>query len=465
VDEFPVSAHRSPADPAMSGRLSLDELRDGVADGTFDTVVLAIPDMQGRLQGKRLSARHFLDHVVRHGTECCDYLLAVDVDMNTVAGYPLSSWDRGYGDFRMVADPATIRRMAWHQGSALVLADLQTPAAQPVAVAPRHILKRQLDRLAEHGLTALVGTELEFILFRQTYEEAWDRGYRHLTPVNRYNIDYSLQGTATVEPFIHRLRNAMTASGLTVESSKGEANAGQYEIGFFREHALTTCDQHVIYKAAAKEMAAQDGLSLTFLAKYNAREGNSSHVHCSLRSRDDAPVMASGNELSRLGEHFVAGQLAALPELVLFHAPNINSYKRFADHSFAPTTVTWARDNRTCAFRLVGSGPSLRIESRIAGADVNPYLAVSALLAAGLYGIEHEVPLRPATVGDAYASDAPRLPRSLSEAAELWEKSSFARLAFGDDVVDHYATMARVELDAFATAITDWELYRGFERL
>ncbi|MEU5715096.1 glutamine synthetase family protein [Streptomyces sp. NPDC020403] len=446
--------------------LGTDELRVLVERGEIDTVVLAFPDMQGRLQGKRFAASFFLDEVLEHGTEGCNYLLAVDTDMNTVDGFAMSSWSDGYGDFAMRADLTTLRRIPWHDGTALVMADLAWEDGSPVVAAPRQILRRQLERLAAHGLTAHVGTELEFIVFKDTYEQAWDRNYRGLTPANQYNIDYSVLGTGRVEPLLRRIRNEMAAAGLTVESAKGECNPGQHEIVFRYDEALVTCDQHAVYKTGSKEIAAQEGVSLTFMAKFNEREGNSCHIHLSLRDTGGQSVMAGADgTMSPLMRHFLAGQLAALRDFSLLYAPNINSYKRFQPGSFAPTAVAWGHDNRTCALRVVGHGRSMRFENRLPGGDVNPYLAVAGLVAAGLHGIEHELALPEACEGNAYTAGYDRVPTTLREAAGLWENSEVAREAFGDEVVAHYRNMARVELEAFDAAVTDWELRRSFERL
>ncbi|MGV9643902.1 glutamine synthetase family protein [Streptomyces sp. NPDC003514] len=445
--------------------LSVEELRALVAGGEIDTVVLAFPDMQGRLQGKRFAARFFLDEVLHHGTEGCNYLLAVDTEMNTVDGYAMSSWDRGYGDFAMHPDLTTLRRVPWNDGTAMLIADLAWEDGAPVAAAPRQILRRQLERLAEHGYTANVGTELEFIVFKDTYEQAWDAGYRGLTPANQYNIDYSVLGTGRIEPLLRRIRNEMAAAGLTVESAKGECNPGQHEIVFRYDEALVTCDQHAVYKTGAKEIAAQEGVSITFMAKYNEREGNSCHIHLSLTDADGDSVMAGPDGMSEVMRHFLAGQLAALRDFSLLYAPNINSYKRFAAGSFAPTAVAWGRDNRTCALRVVGHGRSLRFENRLPGGDVNPHLAVAGLVAAGLYGIEQKLELPEPCPGNAYTADYEHVPTTLREAAELWENSPIAKAAFGDEVVAHYRNMARVELDAFDAAVTDWELRRSFERM
>jgi glutamine synthetase len=424
--------------------------------------------MQGRLQGKRFHARFFLDEVLAHGTEACNYLLAVDVDMNTVAGYAMSSWEQGYGDFAIEPDLGTLRLVPWLPGTAMVQGDVLWLDGSPVPPSPRQVLRRQLDRLATHGWTAFAGTELEFMVFQDTYEQAWTRGYRELTPANQYNVDYSLLGTSRVEPLLRAIRNGMAGAGMVVESAKGECNLGQHEIAMRYQQALRTADDHVVYKTGAKEIAAAAGMSLTFMAKFNEREGNSCHVHVSLRDDDGRPVFADdGRErgFSPVFEHFLAGQLAALRELTLLLAPNVNSYKRFADGSFAPTAVAWGTDNRTCALRVVGHGSSLRVENRVPGGDVNPYLALAAVLAAGLHGIEEELELEPETTGNAYTSGAPRVPATLREAAALFEESALARKVFGEDVVEHYVNNARVELAAFDAAVTDWERFRGFERL
>jgi glutamine synthetase len=447
--------------------MTIEALRVAIASGTVDTVVLALTDMQGRLQGKRLHAPYFLDEVLAHGSEGCNYLLAVDVEMTTVSGYAISSWDRGYGDFAMVPDMNTLRRLPWQPGTALVLADLAWLDGQPVVESPRQILRRQLDLLAEEqGVQAFVGTELEFVVHKDSYEDAGRKGYRNLVPANQYNVDYSLLGTARVEPLLRRLRLDMAGAGLEPESAKGECNFGQHEIAFRFDQALTTADQHSIYKNGAKEIAAQEGCSITFMAKPNAREGNSCHIHFSLRTPQGEPVMAEAGGLSRRGEHVLAGMLAASRELSLFLAPNINSYKRFQPGSFAPTALRWGHDNRTCALRLVGHGPSLRVEHRVPGADANPYLAIAALVAAARHGMSRELSLEEEYAGNAYAdNEAPRVPSTLRDALELWRGSEVAREAFGEAVVAHYARMAEVEVEAFDAAITDWELQRGYERL
>ncbi|MGI8692301.1 MAG: glutamine synthetase family protein [Geodermatophilaceae bacterium] len=449
----------------MPERLTLQEVRRQIADGSVDTVLIGFTDMQGRLQGKRLAAQYFLDDVLDHAAEGCNYLLAVDVDMSTVDGYAMSSWDKGYGDFVMRPDLATLHQVSWHPGTVAVICDLEWEDGTPVVASPRQILRRQGDQLAERGWTAYAGTELEFLLFRDSYEQAWSSGYRDMTPANQYNVDYSMLGTSRVEPLLRRIRLAMRDAGLQVESVKGECNLGQHEIAFKYDEVLRTCDQHVVYKNGAKEIAAQEGMSLTFMAKYDQREGNSCHIHLSLRDADGEPVFAAADGFAPVFEHFLAGQLAGLRELSLFFAPTINAYKRFAEGSFAPTAVAWGRDNRTCAIRVVGHGVSLRLENRVPGGDVNPYLACAAMIAAGLHGIAEELPLEEAFTGNAYRSDKVRVPTSLREAAGLFAESALARAAFGDEVVEHYLNMARVEVGAFDAAVTDWERYRGFERL
>ncbi|MEV4661478.1 glutamine synthetase family protein [Micromonospora echinofusca] len=448
--------------------LTLEQLRVAVAEGEIDTVVLALVDMQGRLQGKRFHAPYFLDEVAAHGSEGCNYLLAVDVDMNTVDGYAMSSWERGYGDFAMVPDLDTLRRVPWQPGSALLLADLAWLDGSPVVASPRQILRRQLDRLAAHGLTAYAGTELEFVLFRDSYEEAWRRGYRDLTPANQYNVDYSLLGTARVEPLLRRIRREMAGAGLTPESAKGECNLGQHEIAFRYDEAVACADHHVIYKNGAKEIAAQEGMSITFMAKPNEREGNSCHIHFSLRDADGRSAMLGDGpaHLSTTGQRVLAGLLATMREFSLLFAPNINSYKRYQPGSFAPTALRWGTDNRTCALRLVGHGQGMRVENRVPGADVNPYLAIAALVAGAVHGIERELELGEECTGNAYDDPAAeRVPGTLRDALALWEGSTLAAEAFGDEVAAHYANQARVELTAFDAAVTDWELRRGFERL
>jgi glutamine synthetase len=451
--------------PPNDRYLTLESLRKHIEAGEIDTVVLAFTDMQGRLQGKRLHGQYFLDVVVEHGTEGCNYLLAVDVDMNTVDGYAISSWERGYGDMEFVPDWDTIRLLPHLPATAMVQCDLVWLDHAPVVQSPRSILKTQLDAFAERDLVALAGTELEFIAFHTSYEDASRMRYRGLDPVNQYNVDYSILGTSRAEPLLRDIRNTMFAAGLDVEGAKGECNFGQHEIGFLYADALVTADNHSVYKTVAKEIAAQRGQSITFMAKYNEREGSSCHIHLSLRGKDGDVVFWDGDKRSKTHDMFVAGVLASMRDFTLLYAPNVNSYKRFADGSFAPTAVAWGEDNRTCAVRLVGHGPSARMENRVPGGDVNPYLALAAMLAGGRHGIDQGLELEPELKGNAYHSDKPHVPHTLWEAREAWASSDLARASFGDDVVDHYTNMADVELKAFDAAVTDWELARSFERM
>jgi glutamine synthetase len=440
----------------------LEELTEAVERGEIDTVLLALTDMQGRLQGKRLTATHFLAEVAEHGAEGCNYLLAVDVDMATVDGYDMSSWERGYGDMLMKPDLETLRPVPWQEGTAICLADVAWLDGSEVVASPRQILRRQLARLAERGWHANAGTELEFMVFKDTYEEAWQKAYRDLLHANLYNVDYSLLGTARVEPLIRRIRNSMAASGMVVEDSKGECNFGQHEINFRYADALRTCDDHVVFKNGTKEIAAQEGMAISFMAKYDEREGNSCHIHFSLAD-EDGPLFPREKKLF---ESFLAGQLACLREMTLLLAPNVNSYKRYAAGSFAPTTVAWGEDNRTCSLRVVGHGPSRRFENRAGGADLNPYLAIAAIVASGLHGLDAGLELEPPLEGNAYAdAERDRVPATLRDARELFAASTVAREAFGEEVVKHYLNHADIELAAFNAAVTDWERFRGFERL
>jgi glutamine synthetase len=448
--------------------LTQTELERLVADREIDTVIVAFPDMQGRLIGKRVSARLFVEDVAAHGAECCNYLLAVDVDMNTVDGYAMSSWETGYGDMVMTPDFSTLRLLPWLPGSALVMADLSFTDGRPVPPSPRSILRAQLDRLAQRGLAAFIGTELEFMVFDDNYRAAWKAGYRELTPASDYNIDYAMLASTRMEPLLRDIRLGMEGAGMYCEGVKGECNLGQQEIAFRYDDALITCDNHTIYKNGAKEIADQHGKSLTFMAKFDEREGNSCHIHISLRGVDGTAVFADDDDpdgMSSMFRSFIAGQIATLRDLTLFYAPNINSYKRFADGSFAPTAVAWGMDNRTCALRVVGHGHGMRVECRAPGGDVNQYLAVAALIAGGLHGIDKGLQLEDACTGNAYTGGAARLPRTLAESAALFEHSEVARDAFGEEVVMHYLNNAHTELEAFNATVTDWERVRGFERL
>lgn len=458
----------TPSTNPRPGMLPQAELERLIADGDVDTVIVGFTDMQGRLIGKRISARLFVDDVAAHGAECCNYLLAVGVDNNTVDGYTISSWETGYGDMVMTPDFSTLRLLPWQPATALVMADLSWTDGTPVHQAPRTILRKQLDRLAERGMGAIAATELEFMVFDDSYRDAWKADYRHLTPATDYNIDYAMLASTRMEPLLRDIRRGMEGAGMYCEGVKGECNLGQQEIGFRYDEALVTCDNHTIYKNGAKEIADKHGKSLTFMAKFDEREGNSCHIHISFRGEDGGAVFADEDDelgMSAMFRSFIAGQLATLREFSLFYAPNVNSYKRFADGSFAPTAVAWGMDNRTCSLRVVGHGPGMRMECRAPGGDVNQYLAVAALIAGGLHGIDQGLELPDMTEGNAYTSGAERLPTTLAEAAELLDGSTVARSAFGDEVVDHYLNYARVELKAYNAAVTDWERRRGFERL
>jgi len=454
---------------ARTQPLTIDGLKKEIESGDIDTVAVSLTDMQGRLQGKRLDADFFIEDVLDGHTESCNYLMAVDIDMNTVPGYAMSSWDSGYSDMVMKPDMSTLHRVPWQSGTVGILCDLETTAGEPIAPSPRQVLKRQLGLLKDAGFEAFVGTELEFIVFNDTYEEAWMSAYRDLTPANLYNVDYSMLGTARVEPLLQKIRRDMSAAGLIVESAKGECNLGQHEIAFKYAEALRTCDNHSIYKTGSKEIAAQEGMSLTFMAKFNEREGNSCHIHMSLRGLDGSMVMADHHDadhgLSDIGKSFIAGQIEHAQELTLLFAPQINSYKRYVEGSFAPTAIRWGRDNRTCAFRLVGHGPSLRIENRVPGGDVNPYLAVAGMVAAGLDGISRKLKLEDAFVGNAYLGDSQRIASNMGESLSAWENSDWITETFGQEVQDHYANMAKVEIADFGRSITDWERFRSFERI
>jgi glutamine synthetase len=441
--------------------ISLDELRTEVETGAIDTVVVAFTDMQGRLMGKRVHAEFFLDDSLDHGVEGCNYLMALDMEMDPKPGYALASWDQGYGDFGMQPDLATLRRIPWLEGTALVLADLHGHDGAPVKPSPRQVLKAQVDRAEGMGFKPMFGSELEFFLLKESYAEAHAKHYRDLTPSVPYILDYHILATSFDEPFIRQLRNGMHGAGIAVESSKGEAWPGQHEINFRFSDAVTMADNHVVYKNGAKEIAHLNGCSVTFMAKPDHTWiGSSCHIHSSLWQ--DGRNAFDGE--SDVFKQYLAGQIAALKELAVFVAPTINSYKRFAAGSWAPTTLAWGHDNRTCGFRIVGHGQALRTETRIPGGDVNPYLAFAALLAAGLHGIEQGLELPPPLEGNAYESDAERFPHSLRDAITALEEGSIARGALGDEVVDHYLNYARIEQQLYDEVVTCYERERMFER-
>jgi glutamine synthetase len=442
--------------------LALEELKKASEDGSIDTVVVAFTDMQGRLLGKRLHAEFFVEEAsAGHGVEGCTYLLALEMEMDPVPGYGIASWERGYGDFVLVPDMATLRRIPWLEATALVLCDVAWHDGSPVAPSPRQVLRRQIERATELGYTPMLGSELEFYLLKETYEEAHAKHYRDLTPSVPYILDYHILASTYDEPFLRKIRNGMHAAGIRVETSKGEAWPGQQEINFRYADALTMADNHTIYKNGAKEIAHQNGCSITFMAKPDHTWiGSSCHIHASLW-RDGENAFAGESDVFK---QFLAGQIACSKELAVFLAPTINSYKRYAAGSWAPTTLAWGHDNRTCGFRIVGQGSSLRTETRIPGGDVNPYLGFAALLAAGLHGIEKELELPPPLEGNAYVSAAERFPHALRDAIAALEDGTMARRALGDDVVDHYITYARTEQRLFDQAVTCYERERMFER-
>jgi glutamine synthetase len=442
--------------------LGLEELSSLVESGEVDTVIVAFTDMQGRLMGKRLHAEFFLeDNVADHGVEGCNYLLALEMEMDPIPGYQIASWEQGYGDFGLKPDVASLRRIPWLEGTALVLADVVWHDGSPVRPSPRQVLKEQMERAAERGLTPMFGSELEFFLLKETYEQAHAQHYRDLTPSVPYILDYHILATTYDEPLIRQIRNGMQGAGIKVETSKGEAWPGQQEINFRFADGVTMADNHAIYKNGAKEIAHLNGCSITFMAKPDHTWiGNSCHIHSSLWQEGENAFAGE----SDLFKQYLAGHIACARELALFLAPTINSYKRYAAGSWAPTTLAWGHDNRTCGFRIVGHGGSLRTETRIPGGDVNPYLAFAALIAAGLHGIENELELPPPLEGNAYESDAERFPHSLREATTALEDGTMARAALGDDVVDHYLNYARTEQRLFDEVVTCYERERLFER-
>jgi glutamine synthetase len=441
--------------------LTLDELRAEVEAGRIDTVVAAFTDMQGRLLGKREHAEYFLAESVEHGLEGCNYLLALDMEMDPQPGYGMASWEKGYGDFHLVPDLATLRRIPWLEGTAFVLCDVEWADGTPVVSSPRQVLKAQVERARAAGFEPMFATELEFYLFKESYADAHERHYRDLTPSVPYILDYHILATSYDEGLIRQIRNGMQGAGIAVESSKGEAWPGQQEINFRYGDALTAADNHAVYKNGAKEIAHLNGCSITFMAKpHHEWVGSSCHIHGSLW-QDGRNVFDGESDVFK---QWLAGWIAGSKELALFLAPTINSYKRYAARSWAPTSLAWGHDNRTCGFRIVGHGQSLRTETRIPGADVNPYLAVAALIAAGLHGIEQELELPPPLEGNAYDSDAERFPSSLREAVAALEQGTLARSAFGDDVVDHYLNYGRTEQELFDQVVTCYERERLFER-
>jgi glutamine synthetase len=453
------------------GKIDLKALEELVARGEVDTVVTAFPDMFGRLFGKRITGHYFVSDAAAHGIHVCDYLLACDVEMDTVPGYQFASWSTGYGDLHLVPDLATIRLLPWLENTAFVLCDVRRGDQDaPVSISPRRILKVQIERARRMGFAAQAATELEFYIFRETYEEAWRKGFHDLTPYSSFIEDYHLLQGTKEEFLVRAIRNGMDGAGVPIEFSKGEWGPGQQEINLHYSDFLEMADRHVLYKQGVKEIAGQCGVSASFMAKWSEKfAGSSCHIHSSLWSLDSQdsqfyePKAPRG--MSPTFNAYLAGQLAHAKELMLFYAPFVNSYKRYQAASFAPTRLAWSIDNRTVGFRAVGSGTSLRLENRIPGADANPYLALAATLAAGLDGIEKSLLLPPNFAGDAYAAQGlETVPMTLTAASEAFERSSFVRDAFGDDVVQHYLHAARTEVRKFSEVVTSWERQRHFER-
>jgi glutamine synthetase len=454
---------------AVKGMLDIDALRGEVETGTIDTVLTAFTDMQGRLFGKRVEGEFFLEESLSHGIEGCNYLLALDMEMDPIPGYEMANWEKGYGDFNLKPDLATLRRIPWLDRTALILCDVAWENGEPVVQSPRQVLKRQVERAAERGYMPMFGSELEFYLVKESYSEAFAAHFRDLTPTIPYILDYHILATTFDEDVIGDLRRSMQAAGIPVESSKGEAWPGQHEINFRFSDALTTADRHAIYKNGAKEIANKHGQAITFMAKPDhSWIGNSCHIHSSLWSPDGSHslfVTENGKGPSAAFNGYLGGLAAHMRELSIFVAPNINSYKRYASESWAPTTLAWSYDNRTCGFRIVGHGNGFRVESRIPGADANPYLAFAAMIAAGLQGIDDELDAPPMFEGNAYADETlPRVPSTLREAIDELEKSTMARATLGDEVVDHYLNYARTEQRLFDQTVTCYERERFFER-
>lgn len=451
----------------MTGTQKFDALLAEIKKGTFHTVILAMPDMQGRWIGKRMTARHFAKTAAEHGTHACAYLLTVDMEMDPVAGYELTSWTKGYQDFTLVPDGGTWRPLPWQGGTAFVVCDVLDGKRHPVKVAPRQVLKDQVLRAWEFGYSLKMATELEFYLLRETYESAARKNWTGLEHYGTYIEDYHiLQGTR-VEPVIGEIRNLMEAAGVPVESSKGEWGPGQHEINLEYATPVEMADRHTIYKHGAKEIALQKGCSLTFMAKLDSRlAGSSCHIHASLWDRaGKASLFWEGGKPSRKFRWFLGGLMSLAREFSFFYAPTTNSYKRYQAATFAPTRLAWARDNRTCGFRVVGEGHSLRVENRIPGADANPYLALAATIAAGMHGLENKIEPPDELQGNAYEASVEPVPKTLAEAIDLLEGSQAAREAFGPEVFGHYLHAAKAEQAAHDRAVTDWEKGRNFERI
>lgn len=454
--------------------MNFQTLKSRINNGTVDTVIVAFPDVFGRLVGKRFTGKFFLDQVARHGTHACSYLLTVNIEMDPQEGFRLANWEQGFGDFEMRPDLSTVRLLPWQSGAALVLCDYLHHDGTPVEEAPRSVLRRQVDALAARGLTCFMASELEFFLFHEGFHEAFAAEYRNLTPSSDYRIDYHTMQPARDEFTLRTVRNWMTEARVPVECSKGEWGRGQHEVNFVYDQPLPMADMHVVFKQGVKEIAAQHVKSVTFMPKpWAAEVGSSCHIHLSLwrgnrnlfapaRGRG-AAAAAAGSKVFR---QFLGGLMKYSPELCLFFAPTINAYKRYQAASWAPTKMAWSGDNRTVGFRVVGRADSFRIENRMPGADANPYLAFAAMIAAGMAGVEEGLDCGEEYRGNAYVDAKLRaLPSSLGEAASLLDRSRLARRAFGDAVIEFYVRTARLEAEAFQNAVTDWERVRYFERI
>lgn len=448
--------------------MKLPALKSAIARKEIDTILVVFPDVFGRLVGKRLTAHHFLDDVLKSGTHACNYLLTLNIEMEPMTGFQLANWEKGFGDFEMWPDLGTLRLLPWLPGSAMIICDLHQHGGKPVAEAPRSVLKRQLDLLAARGMTCEIASELEFFLFNQTYSEAFASKYNNLKPASDYRIDYHTLQPGRDETIFRAARNHMDAADVPIESSKGEWGLGQHEVNFLHGQPLVMADRHCVFKQGMKEIAQQNGKCVTFMSKLHASEvGSSCHIHQSIW-RGGKPLFwdVKKNAPAKFFRQFLGGLLKYSPELSFFYAPTINSYKRYQSASWAPTKMAWAYDNRTVGFRVVGEGNSFRLENRMPGADANPYLAFAAMIAAGLAGVEEGLDCGNLYEGNAYLDDKlPSLPKSLRDAADLLGESRLARRAFGDGVVEFYAHTARCEVQAFNDAVTDWERVRYFERI
>lgn len=448
--------------------MTLETLKQKIRAGEIDTIIVAFPDVFGRLVGKRLTAHYFLDSVAKHGTHGCNYLLTVNMEMDPVAGFKLANWDKGFGDFELRPDLSTLRPLPWQSATALILCDLFHHGGKPVAEAPRNVLRAQLERLAQAGFHCKIASELEFYLFNTPFHDAFTANYSALPPSSDYRIDYHTMQPTRDEAIMRALRNSMDAADVPVESSKGEWGKGQHEVNFIYDAPLVMADRHTVFKQGSKEIADLHGKSLTYMAKYSATDaGSSCHIHISIwKGRQSVFWDAKERKGSKIFRHFLGGLMKYSPELCYFYAPTINAYKRYQAASWAPTRMAWAFDNRTVGFRVVGEGDALRIENRMPGADANPYLAFSAMIAAGLAGMSEKIDCGEVYQGNAYVDEKlAALPRSLRDATQSLADSKLARKAFGDAVVEFYAHTGEAEVQAYADAVTDWERVRYFERI